>query len=324
MTKTKELEPAGVMQKDITIGNYKLTATQLVIKGNPKAEDHVSVGHFIERTVKASGFWRADWLLHLRGRSDWDDDIRQQVLSDVGIDESTMRHDWRVARIDPSIRREDVDVTTHRKVAALPEADQKKWLAEAAEHNLSAVDLGARIKAHRRSTVRVRRENITGVYRVGVVNFDDATLSVAEMKKIPMMARFYESSAMFVVVGPKALVHALDVMAAWGFPHNGVSLVWDMVTSGIEDIVNLRHKLILMGTRDGCAFPIDFNPESQTVAPDSVITDRPKPPDFETTPELYKLIARCWEGPYVDMWPTVARPGWDTYTHQHKPAEEPL
>ena len=27
--------------------------------------------------------------------------------------------------------------------------------------------------------------------------------------------------------------------------------------------------------------------------------------------ELYKMIARCWEGPHVDMWPTVARPGWE-------------
>lgn len=322
MSKGKEVQPVSPLAEDFSIGNYKLTATQLVIKGTPKPEDHVGVGKFIERVGKASGFWRADWLLYLRDQKEWGEDVKQQILSDVGISESTMRHDWRVARIDPAVRREDVPVEHHKVVAALPEKDQKKWLAEAADHNLSKDELRKRIKSHRRHTVRVRGESIKGVYRIAVANIEDTEETPDDLKKIPMMARMYEQSAIFVVVSPRRLEEALELLRTWGFPYNGVHFVWDMVTGGYEELLNLRHMLILMGTRDGCDFALDFNPEGHTAAPDSVITDRPKPPDFETTPELYKTIARCWEGPYLDMWPTVARPGWDTYGQ--KPGEEPV
>ena len=137
----------------ITIGCYTLHETGIDVAGRPTLGEHQGVGDFIGRAHKASGWWVADWLKYGESREDWAERVQQVVEATHYSAASAKNLKLLGESVAPSRRREDVHISLHFVVAALPAKEQTMWLEKAATGGWTVRELRQAIDASRRETV---------------------------------------------------------------------------------------------------------------------------------------------------------------------------
>ncbi len=312
----------------ITIGHYTLMETGLIVRGRPSYENHLGVGDFIQRSHHASGFWLADWLRYGESRADWRDRL-DQAVADTGLTEKTLKNVRAVGRMDPDVRRSDLEFALHETVAALPKADQAKWLEEAATHGLNRRELRLQIRASKRRKVIEGQAILSGVYRVvyadppwsygraaGVTSAHDhyTGMTIDQLCQLPVAAHCYDNSVLFMWVTAPMLYYASDkerpdpfrLMRAWGFePKTGI--VWDKVLHNFGNYVSVRHEHLIIATRGSCT------PDRPVPMPDSVQTERQDGEHSAKPPSFRKLIEALYDGPYLELFARDRAEGWDAF-----------
>jgi N6-adenosine-specific RNA methylase IME4 len=136
-----------------------------------------------------------------------------------------------------------------------------------------------------------------------------ATLTVDEIKRLPVAELAAPRSHLYLWVPNALLAEGLDVMRAWGFSYK-TNLVWYKVRSdggpdgrGVGFYFRNVSELVLFGVRGGLR---TLPPGRRQV---NLIADRKR--EHSRKPDaLYRIIEACSPGPYLELFARSRRPGW--------------
>lgn len=143
-----------------------------------------------------------------------------------------------------------------------------------------------------------------------------STLSLDEIKSIPVAAACNETSHLYLWVPNALLPEGLEVLSAWGFTYKS-NIVWHKVRKdggpdgrGVGFYFRNTTELILFGVR---------GKNARTLAPGrrQVNIIRTRKREHSRKPdEQYGIIESCSSGPYLELFARGARKGWTTWGHQ--------
>lgn len=129
---------------------WRLTRNALYVSPQLDFEDWVSLGQRIAIVSDSAAWWIGDWL-HF-GRNRYGRRRYTAVLEATHLDYQTLRnYAWVAARIPPNRRQQSLSFGHHAEVAALPEADQDRWLSRCALEHWPRSELRRRRRARRRN-----------------------------------------------------------------------------------------------------------------------------------------------------------------------------
>jgi len=102
------------------------TPTELILPENTNFEDWTAIGQRLQWISRGIHFWIGDWIRF--GDRKWGEKYAQAV-EETPFSQGTLQNDvWVCERIESSRRREQLTFSHHAVVAALPPAEQDKWL----------------------------------------------------------------------------------------------------------------------------------------------------------------------------------------------------
>jgi hypothetical protein len=137
MSKNKQIEPIKPMQ--ITLEGFKFKAMELVIEGKHTIEEWLDAGRLLTGMESSLNWWIGDWLVfgeHTYGQKYSQAEAvtkhRQDYLKACNFVSSKVPAQNRIGGLSWS---------HHREVAALPVAEQKKWLNKALENEWAVSEL---------------------------------------------------------------------------------------------------------------------------------------------------------------------------------------
>lgn len=147
------------------------------------------------------------------------------------------------------------------------------------------------------------------------------TLSLEEIKEIPVRLAAKENSHLYLWVPNALLKEGLEVMEAWGFEYK-TNIVWHKIRKdggpdgrGVGFYFRNTTELVLFGIR-GKNFRTLAPARSQV----NIIKTR-KQEHSRKPEELYEIIERCSPGPYLEMFARGTRKGWSSFGNESKQYE---
>jgi len=115
------------------------TPTELILPEDTSFEDWAAIGQRLQWISKGIHFWIGDWIKF--GERKWGEKYAQ-ALDETPFSLRTLQNDvWVAAAIEPSRRREELTFSHHAVVAALPPAEQDRWLDRAEREGWSSRQL---------------------------------------------------------------------------------------------------------------------------------------------------------------------------------------
>ena len=141
------------------------------------------------------------------------------------------------------------------------------------------------------------------------------TLSLEEIKQIPVQSVAGDKSHLYLWVPNALLPDGLEVMKAWGFTYKS-NIIWHKVRKdggpdgrGVGFYFRNTTEMVLFGIR-GSMRTLDPG-RSQVNIIRTQKQEHSRKPD-----ELYDLIERCSPGPYLEIFARGKRKGWDVFGDQ--------
>jgi N6-adenosine-specific RNA methylase IME4 len=141
------------------------------------------------------------------------------------------------------------------------------------------------------------------------------TLSLEEIKQIPVQSVAGSKSHLYLWVPNALLPDGLEVMKAWGFTYKS-NLIWHKVRKdggpdgrGVGFYFRNTTELVLFGIR-GSMRTLDPG-RSQVNIIRTQKQEHSRKPD-----ELYELIERCSPAPFLEIFARGKRKGWDVFGDQ--------
>ena len=143
-----------------------------------------------------------------------------------------------------------------------------------------------------------------------------ATMPLDEIKALPVEALAQTPCHLYLWVPNALLPEGLEVLKAWGFQYKG-NIVWEKVRKdggpdgrGVGFYFRNVTELVLfgvMGTNARTLGPA----RSQVNLLRSQKREHSRKPD-----EMYELIERCSQGPYLELFARGERPGWAVWGNE--------
>jgi N6-adenosine-specific RNA methylase IME4 len=310
--------------RPIVLGSYTLHSTGITIKGRPTFDEHAGVGEFVQRAHKASGWWVIDWMRYGESRADWTDRL-SQVVDATGVSEKRAKNLRAVGAIEPSRRRDDVELYVHEEVAGLEPNEQTHWLAQAADQKWDRRELRLNIRAARKRKVLEGQAVLEGMFRVVYADppwlYGDRPpsgsgaqqhyggMTIEQLCKLPVAAHALPDSVLFMwTTAPFILLNPgpREVIEAWGFTYK-TQRIWDKVLHGFGHYVDVRHEILLICTRGSCT------PDRPTPMLPSVVTERRSNTHSEKPQSFRKDIERLYDGPYLELFGRDRVDGWTVF-----------
>jgi N6-adenosine-specific RNA methylase IME4 len=141
------------------------------------------------------------------------------------------------------------------------------------------------------------------------------TLSLEEIKEIPVSLVAGEKSHLYLWVPNALLQEGLEVMKAWGFQYKS-NIVWHKIRKdggpdgrGVGFYFRNTTELILFGIRGKIR---TLQPGRSQV---NIIKTR-KQEHSRKPDELYNIIENCSKGPFLEIFARGKRSGWDVFGNQ--------
>jgi N6-adenosine-specific RNA methylase IME4 len=305
-----------------------LTETSLDVVGpKPTRDEYEAVGEFINRTVEASGFWRADWIAYGDGRPDWKDHIDALVDADVMSEQSAKKARYMATNVPKARRVTGVGFAQHYEVAGCDARDQVTWLKKAKDEQWTARELRENIRASKRTKIIAGQAVLKGMYRVIYADppwlysdsgaTADGSLGKAErhypgmtieaLCKLPVAAHALPNAVLFLWVTAPFLLAAAPVIEAWGFTYK-TNAVWDKVLGNFGHYFHIQHEHLLVCTRGSCV------PDVPVPSPKSVLTERRTSTHSEKPETMRRTIQGLYTtGPYLELFGRHKTLGWDVF-----------
>ncbi len=141
------------------------------------------------------------------------------------------------------------------------------------------------------------------------------TLSLEEIKEIPVHLVASNTSHLYLWVPNALLKEGLEVMEAWGFKYK-TNIIWHKIRKdggpdgrGVGFYFRNTTEIILLGTRGSMR---TLTPGRTQV---NIIKTR-KQEHSRKPDELYEIIEQCSPGPYLELFSRGKRKGWDVFGNQ--------
>lgn len=142
------------------------------------------------------------------------------------------------------------------------------------------------------------------------------TMALEEIMELPVPQVAKDRSHLYLWVPNALILEGLEVMRRWGFTYK-TNIVWFKVRKdggpdgrGVGFYFRNVTELILFGIR-GKANRTPAAGRRQTNIVISQKREHSRKPD-----ELYDIIERCSDGPYLEMFARFARPGWSQWGNE--------
>ena len=143
-----------------------------------------------------------------------------------------------------------------------------------------------------------------------------ATLSLEEIKNIPVHIATAETCHLYLWVPNALLAEGLEVMKAWGFTYKS-NLIWYKIRKdggpdrrGVGFYFRNVTEIILFGVKGKNARTLQPGRTQENIIVKSK-REHSRKPD-----EQYELIESCSSGPYLEMFARGARPNWTCWGNQ--------
>jgi N6-adenosine-specific RNA methylase IME4 len=141
------------------------------------------------------------------------------------------------------------------------------------------------------------------------------TLSLDEIKEIPVHLVSKSKSHLYLWVPNALLKEGLEVMEAWGFKYK-TNIIWHKIRKdggpdgrGVGFYFRNTTEIILFGTRGSMR---TLSPGRTQV---NIIKTR-KQEHSRKPAELYDIIEQCSSGPYIELFARGSRKNWDVFGNQ--------
>jgi len=141
------------------------------------------------------------------------------------------------------------------------------------------------------------------------------TLSLDQIKEIPVPIAAAEKSHLYLWVPNALLPEGLEVMRAWGFEYK-TNMIWHKIRKdggpdgrGVGFYFRNTTEIILFGIRGKIR---TLSPGRSQV---NIIKTR-KQEHSRKPDELYEIIEKCSTGPYLELFARGKRAGWDVFGNQ--------
>lgn len=141
------------------------------------------------------------------------------------------------------------------------------------------------------------------------------TLSLEEIKEIPVYLVSSNTSHLYLWVPNALLKEGLEVMEAWGFKYKS-NIIWHKIRKdggpdgrGVGFYFRNTTEIILFGVRGNMR---TLQPGRTQV---NIIKTR-KQEHSRKPDEVYNLIEQCSPGPYLEMFARGKRSNWDVFGNQ--------
>ena len=141
------------------------------------------------------------------------------------------------------------------------------------------------------------------------------TLSLQEIKEIPVQIAMAEKSHLYLWVPNALLKEGLEVLQAWGFEYK-TNIVWHKVRKdggpdgrGVGFYFRNTTELVLFGVRG--KLRTQKRGRSQVNILKTQKREHSRKPD-----ELYEIIESCSPGPYLELFARGQRPKWTQWGNQ--------
>ena len=142
-----------------------------------------------------------------------------------------------------------------------------------------------------------------------------ATLSLQEIKEIPVSLAADESSHLYLWVPNALLLEGLQVMEAWGFQYK-TNIVWHKIRKdggpdgrGVGFYFRNTTELILFGIRGKLRTLQPGRRQVNIIK--SMKREHSRKPD-----ELYEIIEKCSPGPYLELFARGMHKNWEQWGDQ--------
>jgi len=141
------------------------------------------------------------------------------------------------------------------------------------------------------------------------------TLSLEEIKSIPVSQVTDIQSHLYLWVPNALLIEGLEVLKAWGFEYK-TNIIWHKIRKdggpdgrGVGFYFRNTTEIVLFGVKGSM----------RTLAPGRSqvnIIKSQKQEHSRKPDELYELIEKCSNGPYLELFARGKRKGWDVFGNQ--------
>ena len=149
------------------------------------------------------------------------------------------------------------------------------------------------------------------------------TLSLAEIKQLPVNMLAAERSHLYLWIPNALLPEGLEVMKAWGFEYK-TNIIWEKVRKdgqpdgrGVGFYFRNVTEILLFGIKGDKNRTLD-PARSQVNLVRTMKREHSRKPD-----EIIPIIERCSPGPYLELFARGSRPGWDMWGDQATELYEP-
>lgn len=297
-------------KRPVELPGFKLRALSAEIIGTPTPEQTANALEFAVSVHDAAPYWVGDILAHVESRSDWADELRNQIAEATGYAIETIHNITWVSRHVHAPERAVAPSFAHAKeVASLEQPEQSKYLGRARDEKLTRSAMRKVITTDKRTRVLDVQGDLRGMFRVVYAQPDWDGISIVDLCKLPVRAHVWEDAVLFLRV-PASMVFEnpgpREVIEAWGF-HGKTCYVWDKVRGLPGHYSYVTHELLAVAGRGKSTPDVAIEDPRH----DSVQVVR-KLEDHGPAPEHFrKLIEQLYPtGPYVELFGRQPVDGW--------------
>lgn len=141
------------------------------------------------------------------------------------------------------------------------------------------------------------------------------TLSIEQIKALPVGHLAADNAALFLWVTDPLLDKAIEVMKHWGFRYTTVAFTWAKRTPndtgwhmGTGYYTRANPETCLLGMNGRMGVPRSRGVRQLVVEP---VREHSRKPD-----RIHSDIERMFDGPYLELFARQRRPGWDSWGNQ--------
>jgi N6-adenosine-specific RNA methylase IME4 len=139
------------------------------------------------------------------------------------------------------------------------------------------------------------------------------TMSLDEIKALPVAARAASNCALFCWVTDPFLETAFDVLRAWGFKFKTVAFYWVKLNKDGTPFKGLGHWT--RGNPEQCLLATRGSPPRLSGNVDKLIMS-PRREHSRKPDEVYDRIEKLVDGPYLELFARTTRAGWDAFGNE--------
>jgi N6-adenosine-specific RNA methylase IME4 len=301
------------------------TATGLNLPDETTRDEWLEIGGFLARVHQTVAWWVGDWLNFgvehgyiPRERYD------EAALLWKRYERKTLRNfAWVTAEVESSRRRDDLSFGHHDAVAALPPAEQREWLGQAAKYEWSVSDLRRHVR-HRSIPMSPLPEGrfhtivadppweIERVLGWGETShaapLHYPVLSVEEIAALAVQERAADDAHLYLWTINAYVPDAYEIARAWGFEPSTL-LVWCKPTHGLGlgGAYALTAEFVLFARRGTL-------PEKRRV--DSSWFEWRRGRHSEKPAAFYELVESVSPDPYLELFAREKREGWTVWGNE--------